>query len=407
MATVYLWGRSEANQGSSADLPVGLVLSEWQEPELFFLLRSRAPKSAWCSPAASLRVVAVLALSHTMGKGHKPPPRASNRVAGSDHRQPQRLWLACAVGVAVVGVGVALTKSNVSPEPVVPMQRPPNLKKSRAAKAQPQPQPPQKKKSGKKCRDSDPSCSSWAGAGECDANPGFMLDSCPVSCNACPAGDEDPACVRRNSTPAVQDRGIAAVFERALREYPQYKPRALSRDPWVMAFDDFLSEEETDRIIELCSSSFERSLAGDQLSPVRTSHQCWCQVPPCINDPVVRRISERISGLTMTPQTNAEYMQVVRYEVGQFYRIHHDQNSAPFTPQGARLYTFFMYLNTPEAGGGTRFNDLGLTVAAKRGSAVLWPSLLDSNVELPELQTHHEALPVEAGIKFGEPSLGL
>jgi hypothetical protein len=24
---------------------------------------------------------------------------------------------------------------------------------------------------------------------------------------------------------------------------------------------------------------------------------------------------------------------VVRYEVGQFYKIHHDQNSAPFTPQ--------------------------------------------------------------------------
>ena len=94
-------------------------------------------------------------------------------------------------------------------------------------------------------------------------------------------------------------------------------------------------------------------------------------------------------------------MQVVRYEVGQFYKVHHDQNSAPFTPQGARLYTFFMYLNTPEAGGGTRFNDLGITVEPRRGSAVLWPSLLDSDVELPELQTHHEALPVEAGVKFG------
>ena len=102
-----------------------------------------------------------------------------------------------------------------------------------------------------------------------------------------------------------------------------------------------------------------------------------------------------------------EPFQILKYEAGQFYRAHHDQNSGLFTPQGARLYTFFMYLNTPEAGGGTRFNDLGLTVAAKRGSAVLWPSLLDSNVELPELQTHHEALPVEAGIKFGEPSLGL
>ena len=229
-----------------------------------------------------------------MGKGHR-PPRASSRAAGSDHHPRQRLWLACAVGAAVIGVGVALTKSNVSlsPQPVAPMQRPPNLKKSRAAKAsaaQPATPPPPQKKAGKKCRDSDTSCSSWAGAGECNANPGFMLDSCPVSCNACPAGDEDPACVRRNSTPAVQDRGISAVFERALREYPQYKPRALSRDPWVMTFDDFLSEEETERIIELCSSSFERSLAGDQLSPVRTSHQCWCQVPPCINDPVVQRI---------------------------------------------------------------------------------------------------------------------
>lgn len=282
---------------------------------------------------------------------------------------------------------------SLSQQPAVPMQRPPNLKKSRATA--------QTQTTAKKCRDADPSCSSWAGAGECDANPGFMLESCPVSCNACPAGDEDPACVRRNSTPAVRDRGIAAVFERALREYPQYKPRALSRDPWVMTFDDFLSEEETARVIELCASSFERSLAGDQLSPVRTSHQCWCQMPPCVNDPVIRGISERISGLTMTPQNNAEYMQVVRYEVGQFYKIHHDQNSAPFTPQGARLYTFFMYLNTPEAGGGTRFNDLGITVAPRRGSAVLWPSLLDSDVELPELQTHHEALPVEAGVKFG------
>lgn len=81
------------------------------------------------------------------------------------------------------------------------------------------------------------------------------------------------------------------------------------------------------------------------------------------------------------------------------YRIHHDQNAAPFTPQGPRLYTFFMYLNTPEEGGGTRFNDLGITVQAKKGRAVLWPSLMDQNVSLPELWTHHEAMPVERGVK--------
>ena len=122
---------------------------------------------------------------------------------GNDHRQ-RRLW-PFAVGVAVLGVCVALAQSNMSlsQQPAVPMQRPPNLKKSRATA--------QTQTTAKKCRDADPSCSSWAGAGECDANPGFMLESCPVSCNACPAGDEDPACVRRNSTPAVRDRGIAAI----------------------------------------------------------------------------------------------------------------------------------------------------------------------------------------------------
>ncbi len=190
------------------------------------------------------------------------------------------------------------------------------------------------------------------------------------------------------------------MFERALEEYPQYSPKALSRDPWVVTFDDFVSAAEADRFVELCRESFARSMAGDQVSPVRTSHQCWCQ-QKCTRDPVVRAVTARIAGLTSTPEANSEFFQVVRYEKGQFYKVHHDQNSAPFTPQGARLYTFFIYLNTPAAGGGTRFNDLGITVNPRRGSAVLWPSLMDVNVSLPELLTHHEALPVEEGIKFG------
>ena len=32
-------------------------------------------------------------------------------------------------------------------------------------------------------------------------------------------------------------------------------------------------------------------------------------------------------------------MQVLKYEKGQFYRQHHDQQSAHWTPQGVRLYT--------------------------------------------------------------------
>ena len=56
--------------------------------------------------------------------------------------------------------------------------------------------------------------------------------------------------------------------------------------------------------------------------------------------------------------------------------------------QGARVYTFFMYLSTPEAGGGTRFTDLNLTVPAVKGSAVLWPSVTSDDPDIDEPLTH-------------------
>ena len=37
---------------------------------------------------------------------------------------------------------------------------------------------------------------------------------------------------------------IDATMERALSQYPQYAPRALHRDPWILHFESFLNEEE-------------------------------------------------------------------------------------------------------------------------------------------------------------------
>ena len=70
---------------------------------------------------------------------------------------------------------------------------------------------------------------------------------------------------------------------------------------------------------------------------------------------------------------------------------HHDQNSGLFTPQGVRVYTFFMYLSTPEEGGGTRFADLDVVVPAVKGTAVLWPSVRDDDPDQDEPKTNHEA----------------
>ena len=154
-------------------------------------------------------------------------------------------------------------------------------------------------------------------------------------------------------------------------------------------------------MVDLARDKLERSLAGDQLSPVRTSTQYWCDdSSDCTRHPVVLAVTERLMNITRMPVDNAEYFQILRYEPGQFYKVHHDQQSAHWTPQGVRVYTFFVYLSDVEAGGGTKFNDLDLIVTPKLGRAVLWPSVIASDLLTGERNTHHEALPVEKGIKF-------
>ena len=98
-----------------------------------------------------------------------------------------------------------------------------------------------------KCRDSNPNCASWAGAGECEANAGFMRASCPLSCNSCPDGEGDPKCARDNKTAAVSAGDISAMFTSVIADYPQYKPTVLSTDPWVLTLDDFIAESESAR----------------------------------------------------------------------------------------------------------------------------------------------------------------
>ncbi len=69
--------------------------------------------------------------------------------------------------------------------------------------------------------------------------------------------------------------------------------------------------------------------------------------------------------------------------------------------QGVRILTLYLYLNDVEAGGGTNFDKLGITVMPKRGRALLWPSVLDANPDNKDGRTTHQALSVEKGIKYG------
>jgi len=243
----------------------------------------------------------------------------------------------------------------------------------------------------------DATCEEWARGGECDRNKGFMRQQCARACNSC--GWVDNAC-EGTAPPAKMAGGINEVFERAA-EMPSATVH--HRDPWVVTFSNFVSDDEAAAFIDTTSHHFERSLSGDQVSPVRTSQQAWCQphiTDACVKDPLVRAVHERVVNVTGVPIENAEFFQVLRYEPGQFYKTHHDQNSGPESLIGVRLFTFFIYLHSPEGGGGTRFPQLNITIEPVKGSALLWPNVFDYDLSRTDSRTSHEALPPTGGLKY-------
>jgi prolyl 4-hydroxylase len=92
---------------------------------------------------------------------------------------------------------------------------------------------------------------------------------------------------------------------------------------------------------------------------------------------------------------------VLHYDVGQYYKTHHDYGAEDNgLACGPRILTFFLYLSDVEKGGETNFPNLNIAVKPKRGRALLWPSVLDSDVTAIDIRTRHEAKPVIQGVKY-------
>ena len=105
------------------------------------------------------------------------------------------------------------------------------------------------------------------------------------------------------------------------------------------------------------------------------------------------------------PIENFENFQILRYLPGQYYRTHHDMSENDNRlASGPRIYTFFLYLSDVEEGGETNFPRLDLDVAPRKGSALLWPSVLDDQPTRQEPKTFHQAKPVIKGTKFAANS---
>eukprot|EP01051_Picozoa_sp_SAG22_P017292 SAG22_NODE_2632_length_2354_cov_3.563636_1_plen_399_part_10 len=99
------------------------------------------------------------------------------------------------------------------------------------------------------CADTNPECSGWAAAGECESNPGYMGSDCPLSCGICSlspaqcyAGEDctdhpglSPSCAQLLENPAVQAAGGCDLDVSDLMRNPSYVGQRLGDQDWCPA----------------------------------------------------------------------------------------------------------------------------------------------------------------------------
>ncbi len=173
--------------------------------------------------------------------------------------------------------------------------------------------------------------------------------------------------------------------------------------PMLRVLDGMLSGPECAELIELARPRLQRALTVDsdgkhQVDQRRTSEGMFFSLNEL---PLIGRIEQRLAALLGVPVNHGEGLQILHYLPGQEYEPHFDW----FDPEqpgfaaitavgGQRIASVVMYLNTPAQGGGTAFPELGLTITARRGSAVYFA------YEGGDLSSLHAGLPVLRGEKW-------
>lgn len=195
-----------------------------------------------------------------------------------------------------------------------------------------------------------------------------MLVNCAPSCKSCHLIDMDSRCPKlEDAVPALNPGDLNKMFQRIVetapgnrtlsdderRELqeegtPEYivhvysRPEATSWDkiskdedkanpPWVVVLDNFTTPEECQKLIDLGGEvGYERSkdVGGEKFdgtfdaveSRGRTSENAWCsERSGCRDDPIVQNVMNRMGKILGIPPNNSEDLQMLRYDVGQFY----------------------------------------------------------------------------------------
>ena len=182
----------------------------------------------------------------------------------------------------------------------------------------------------------------------------------------------------------------------------------LCMNPLVCYFDDFLTPQECDHIIELAKPHLVPATVCDhdpesldrKLDDRRSNTFAFI---PHNATPIVIQVCAKISKFTGIDMINAEQLQVIHYGENQEYQPHYDgwdEDGKIWTEKsGQRIMTALLYLNDVEEGGATSFPKLKLEITPKKGRIAFF-----ANTNLSATTRHpnalHGAMPVISGEKW-------
>ena len=120
-----------------------------------------------------------------------------------------------------------------------------------------------------------------------------MIVNCPQSCKSCHLLDPKVRCNRNSlnmsTSPIYEPGGMNDMFESIERDFGSiYGVNIVSRDPWIVTFDNFMTDDEVNSLISTVEGTWERSTdtgkvneygeTGRVLSESRTSSN-GCSAP--------------------------------------------------------------------------------------------------------------------------------
>ena len=175
--------------------------------------------------------------------------------------------------------------------------------------------------------------------------------------------------------------------------------RSVLEEEWYLDEEEVEKEKASEDAYRTSSNSWcngncyngKFSLISFCINLTRYIHFYLYLTKPCtFADPVAKRVMQKIENATGIPERNSEYLQLLRYVPGNYYKEHHDYiDGQDVENPGPRMITFFLYLNDVESGGGTRFTDIygddslvHIDVQPKKGRALVWPSTLSEDLDL-------------------------